>query len=107
MVTNVRLTDVELLQVGRPGTPSCARRGSPVHVFPGPRGYVSPTPYATDPAVPIRDYAAVHVTGPGRADRGRDGRRGAHGRGAGVAPLAVLGADPPRRAGGSPPCCRG
>lgn len=32
-------------------------------VFSGPHGYVSPTVYATDPAVPTWDYAAVHVTG--------------------------------------------
>jgi transcriptional regulator len=32
-------------------------------VFSGPHGYVSPTVYATDPAVPTWDYAAVHLTG--------------------------------------------
>lgn len=32
-------------------------------VFSGPHGYVSPTVYGTDPAVPTWDYAAVHVTG--------------------------------------------
>jgi transcriptional regulator len=32
-------------------------------VFSGPHGYVSPTTYATDPAVPTWDYAAVHLTG--------------------------------------------
>ncbi|WP_166427318.1 FMN-binding negative transcriptional regulator [Nonomuraea mesophila] len=32
-------------------------------IFSGPHGYVSPTVYATDPAVPTWDYAAVHVTG--------------------------------------------
>ncbi|MET8865144.1 FMN-binding negative transcriptional regulator [Nonomuraea sp. NPDC004580] len=32
-------------------------------VFTGPHGYVSPTVYGTDPAVPTWDYAAVHVTG--------------------------------------------
>lgn len=32
-------------------------------VFGGPHGYVSPTTYATDPAVPTWDYAAVHLTG--------------------------------------------
>ncbi|GAA1686890.1 FMN-binding negative transcriptional regulator [Nonomuraea maheshkhaliensis] len=32
-------------------------------IFQGPHGYVSPTVYATDPAVPTWDYAAVHVTG--------------------------------------------
>ncbi|MCK2220181.1 FMN-binding negative transcriptional regulator [Actinomadura sp. ATCC 31491] len=32
-------------------------------VFSGPHGYVSPTVYATDPAVPTWDYAAVHATG--------------------------------------------
>ncbi|MFI7633078.1 FMN-binding negative transcriptional regulator [Nonomuraea sp. NPDC049400] len=32
-------------------------------VFSGPHGYVSPTVYATDPAVPTWNYAAVHVTG--------------------------------------------
>lgn len=32
-------------------------------VFTGPHGYVSPTVYATDPAVPTWDYAAVHLTG--------------------------------------------
>ncbi|MFC5823976.1 FMN-binding negative transcriptional regulator [Nonomuraea insulae] len=32
-------------------------------VFSGPHGYVSPTVYATDPAVPTWDYATVHVTG--------------------------------------------
>ncbi|TLF62397.1 FMN-binding negative transcriptional regulator, partial [Nonomuraea sp. KC401] len=39
--------------------------GSPdvLVIFSGPHGYVSPTVYATDPAVPTWDYAAVHVTG--------------------------------------------
>lgn len=32
-------------------------------VFTGPHGYVSPTSYAVDPAVPTWDYAAVHLTG--------------------------------------------
>jgi transcriptional regulator len=32
-------------------------------VFSGPHGYVSPTAYASDPAVPTWDYAAVHLTG--------------------------------------------
>ncbi|MEU6784824.1 FMN-binding negative transcriptional regulator [Nonomuraea angiospora] len=32
-------------------------------VFSSAHGYVSPTVYATDPAVPTWDYAAVHVTG--------------------------------------------
>ncbi|GFJ91979.1 FMN-binding negative transcriptional regulator [Phytohabitans rumicis] len=32
-------------------------------VFAGPHGYVSPTAYRTDPAVPTWDYAAVHLTG--------------------------------------------
>ncbi|MEV0385920.1 FMN-binding negative transcriptional regulator [Nonomuraea sp. NPDC050643] len=32
-------------------------------VFSGPDGYVSPTVYRTDPAVPTWDYAAVHLTG--------------------------------------------
>ncbi|MCG5218382.1 FMN-binding negative transcriptional regulator [Streptosporangium sp. KLBMP 9127] len=32
-------------------------------IFTGPHGYVSPTSYATDPAVPTWDYAAVHLTG--------------------------------------------
>lgn len=32
-------------------------------VFSGPHGYVSPTVYGTDPAVPTWDYAAVHVIG--------------------------------------------
>ena len=32
-------------------------------VFSGPHGYVSPTVYATDPAVPTWNYAAVHLTG--------------------------------------------
>ena len=33
-------------------------------VFSGPHGYVSPTAYATTPAVPTWNYAAVHLTGP-------------------------------------------
>ncbi|WP_255621502.1 FMN-binding negative transcriptional regulator [Pseudonocardia sp. DSM 110487] len=39
--------------------------GSPpvLVVFGGPHGYVSPTAYATDPAVPTWNYAAVHLTG--------------------------------------------
>ncbi|TDD11233.1 FMN-binding negative transcriptional regulator [Nonomuraea deserti] len=39
--------------------------GSPdvLVIFSGPHGYVSPTVYATDPAVPTWDYAAVHLTG--------------------------------------------
>lgn len=39
--------------------------GSPqvLVVFGGPNGYVSPTAYATDPAVPTWNYAAVHLTG--------------------------------------------
>lgn len=32
-------------------------------IFSGPHGYVSPTVYATDPAVPTWDYATVHVNG--------------------------------------------
>ncbi|SEF81633.1 transcriptional regulator [Nonomuraea solani] len=32
-------------------------------IFSGPHGYVSPTVYRTDPAVPTWDYAAVHLTG--------------------------------------------
>jgi len=32
-------------------------------VFHGPSGYVSPTVYGTDPAVPTWNYAAVHLTG--------------------------------------------
>jgi transcriptional regulator len=32
-------------------------------VFSGPHGYVSPTVYAADPAVPTWNYAAVHLTG--------------------------------------------
>jgi transcriptional regulator len=39
--------------------------GSPqvLVVFGGPHGYVSPTTYATDPAVPTWNYAAVHLSG--------------------------------------------
>jgi predicted FMN-binding regulatory protein PaiB len=32
-------------------------------VFGGPHGYVSPTTYAADPAVPTWNYTAVHLTG--------------------------------------------
>ncbi|GAA3174880.1 FMN-binding negative transcriptional regulator [Nonomuraea roseoviolacea] len=32
-------------------------------VFSGPHGYVSPTSYEADPAVPTWNYAAVHLTG--------------------------------------------
>lgn len=40
------------------------KRGTEVLVvFGGPHGYVSPTTYAVDPAVPTWDYAAVHLTG--------------------------------------------
>jgi transcriptional regulator len=36
-------------------------------IFHGPHAYVSPTWYATAPAVPTWNYAVVHVTGPARA----------------------------------------
>jgi transcriptional regulator len=39
-------------------------------IFHGPHAYVSPTWYATAPAVPTWNYAVVHVTGPARADEG-------------------------------------
>jgi transcriptional regulator len=35
-------------------------------IFQGPHGYVSPSWYATAPAVPTWNYAAVHVYGPAR-----------------------------------------
>jgi transcriptional regulator len=35
-------------------------------IFAGPHGYVSPSWYATHPAVPTWNYAAVHVSGPMR-----------------------------------------
>src|SRR5215510_1783168 len=35
-------------------------------IFLGPHGYVSPTWYATKPAVPTWNYAAVHAYGPAR-----------------------------------------
>jgi len=37
-------------------------------IFHGPHAYVSPTWYATAPAVPTWNYAVVHVTGVARAD---------------------------------------
>jgi transcriptional regulator len=37
-------------------------------IFHGPHAYVSPTWYATAPAVPTWNYAVVHVTGPARVD---------------------------------------
>jgi transcriptional regulator len=42
-------------------------------VFGGPHGYVSPTAYATDPAVPTWNYAAVHLTGTAELIRDPDG----------------------------------
>jgi transcriptional regulator len=37
-------------------------------IFHGPHAYVSPTWYATAPAVPTWNYAVVHVSGPARVD---------------------------------------
>ncbi|MFD1539488.1 FMN-binding negative transcriptional regulator [Nonomuraea guangzhouensis] len=39
------------------------RRTEALVVFSAAHGYVSPTSYAVDPAVPTWDYAAVHLTG--------------------------------------------
>ena len=41
-------------------------------IFHGPHAYVSPTWYATSPAVPTWNYAAVHVYGKPRAREERD-----------------------------------
>jgi transcriptional regulator len=41
-------------------------------IFHGPHGYVSPTWFATSPAVPTWSYAAVHVYGKPRASEDRD-----------------------------------
>ncbi|KAA9155791.1 FMN-binding negative transcriptional regulator [Amycolatopsis acidicola] len=41
-------------------------------VFSGPHGYVSPTAYGYNPAVPTWNYAAVHVTGPVEVITDRD-----------------------------------
>jgi transcriptional regulator len=41
-------------------------------IFHGPHAYVSPTWYATSPAVPTWNYAAVHVHGKPRASQDRD-----------------------------------
>lgn len=47
------------------GNPQCAQLdgGSGLVVFGGPHAYVSPSWYATQPAVPTWDYAAVHLHG--------------------------------------------
>ena len=46
-------------------------------VFHGPHAYVSPTWYATSPAVPTWNYAAVHVYGKPRANEDRASTRSA------------------------------
>ncbi|WP_433509346.1 FMN-binding negative transcriptional regulator [Nonomuraea sp. CA-143628] len=43
--------------------PSSAEVPTVLVVFSAAHGYVSPTSYAVDPAVPTWDYAAVHLTG--------------------------------------------
>ncbi|HUR08852.1 MAG TPA: FMN-binding negative transcriptional regulator [Nonomuraea sp.] len=43
--------------------PALAQQTEVLVVFSSAHGYVSPTSYAVDPAVPTWDYAAVHLTG--------------------------------------------
>ncbi len=62
----VREGDALVLEghLGR-GNPQCAQLdgGQGLAVFGGPHAYVSPGWYATQPAVPTWDYAAVHLHG--------------------------------------------
>ena len=50
--------------LGRPNSQCAAFEGGPaLAVFSGPHAYIAPGWYATQPAVPTWDYAAVHVHG--------------------------------------------